>query len=116
MIKQKKNSGIHGKRKVVNVTEDISTYSERMTDHVDRMTENLRRKGERNFRCIGRSVSRPALGPTQPPIQWVSGGSFLGVKRPGREADHPPPYSAELKNVWSYTSIPPLILHGVVLS
>jgi hypothetical protein len=33
-------------------------------------------------------------------------GSFPGVKRPGREADHSPPYSAEVKNVWSYTSTP----------
>jgi len=32
--------------------------------------------------------SRPALGPTQPPIQWVP-GSFPGVKRPGRGLDHP---------------------------
>jgi hypothetical protein len=24
-------------------------------------------------------------------------GSFLGVKRPGRGADHPPPSSAEVK-------------------
>jgi hypothetical protein len=30
----------------------------------------------------------------------------LGVKRPGREADHSPPSSAEVKNAWSYTSIP----------
>ena len=30
------------------------------------------------------------LGPTQPPVQWVTGLSF-GVKRPGRGADHPPP-------------------------
>jgi hypothetical protein len=29
----------------------------------------------------------------------------LGVKRPGREADHSPPSSAEVKNAWSYTSI-----------
>jgi hypothetical protein len=35
-------------------------------------------------------------------------GSFLGVKRPGRGADHPPPSSAEVKKGWSYTSIHPL--------
>jgi hypothetical protein len=45
-------------------------------------------------------------GPTQPPIQWVPGALSLGVKRPGREADHPPPSSAEVKNEWSYTSTP----------
>jgi hypothetical protein len=43
-------------------------------------------------------------------------GSFPGVKRPGREADHSPLYSVEIKNAWSYTSIPPIRLHGVVLS
>jgi hypothetical protein len=57
-----------------------------------------------------------ALGPTQPPIQWVPGALSLGVKRPGREADHSPPSSAEVKNAWSYTSTPPIRLHGVVLS
>jgi len=31
-------------------------------------------------------ASRPALGPTQPPIQWVPGALSLGVKWPGREA------------------------------
>ena len=35
-------------------------------------------------------LSRPALGPTQPPVRWVP--VFLpGVKRPGGGADHPPP-------------------------
>jgi hypothetical protein len=38
-----------------------------------------------------------ALGPTQPPIQWVLEALSLGVKRPGREADHSPPSSAEVK-------------------
>jgi hypothetical protein len=52
-------------------------------------------------------LSRPALGSTQPPIQWVTGGSFPGVKRPGREADHSPPTSAEVKKMWIYTSTPP---------
>jgi hypothetical protein len=36
--------------------------------------------------------SRPALGPTQPPVKWVPGLS-PGVKRPGRGADHRPPTS-----------------------
>jgi hypothetical protein len=52
------------------------------------------------------TVSRLALGPTQLPIQWVSGALSLGVKRPGREADHSPPYSTKIKNAWSYTSTP----------
>jgi hypothetical protein len=43
------------------------------------------------------TVSRPALGPTQPPIQWVLVVLSLKVKRPGREADHSPPPSAEVK-------------------
>jgi hypothetical protein len=30
--------------------------------------------------------------------------SFLGVKRQGREADHSPPTSAEVKKIWIYTS------------
>jgi hypothetical protein len=32
------------------------------------------------------------------------------LKRPGREADHSSPYSAEDKNAESYTYIPPYVL------
>jgi hypothetical protein len=46
------------------------------------------------------------MWPTQPPIQWVPGALSLGVKRQGRESDHSPPSSADVKNVWSYTSTP----------
>jgi hypothetical protein len=49
---------------------------------------------------------RPALGPTQPPLHWVPGALSLGVKRLRREADHSHPSSADVKNAWSYTSIP----------
>jgi hypothetical protein len=31
------------------------------------------------------------------PSQWVPGALSIGVKRPGREADHSPPSSAEVK-------------------
>ena len=41
-------------------------------------------------------LSRPSLGPNQPPIQCVPGLS-RGVKRPGRGVDHPPASSAEVK-------------------
>jgi hypothetical protein len=44
------------------------------------------------------TASRPALGPTHPSIQWVPGAVSLGVKRPGREADHSPRTSAQVKN------------------
>jgi hypothetical protein len=50
------------------------------------------------------------LGPAQPPIQWV-----LGIYRPGRDDDHSPPSSAKVKNARSYTSIPPVSTHGMVL-
>jgi hypothetical protein len=37
-------------------------------------------------------------GPGAHPASWTMGtGSFLGVKRPGRGTDHPPPCSAEVK-------------------
>jgi hypothetical protein len=41
--------------------------------------------------------SRLALGPTQPPTQWVPETLSPGVKQSGREADHSPPTSSEVK-------------------
>jgi hypothetical protein len=51
------------------------------------------------------TASRPVLGPTQPPIQWVPGALFLGVKRPGCETDHSPLSSARSR---THGTIPPL--------
>jgi hypothetical protein len=52
-------------------------------------------------------VSRPALGPTQPPVQWVPGVLSPGVKaRPGRDADHSPPSIAEVENEELYLLSP----------
>jgi hypothetical protein len=48
--------------------------------------------------------STPAPRPTQPHIRWVPGALSLGVKWSGREADHLPPSSAEVKNAWGYTT------------
>jgi hypothetical protein len=44
-----------------------------------------------------------------PPNLYPLGTGALspGVKRPGREADHSPPTSVEIKNTWVYTSTPP---------
>jgi hypothetical protein len=63
-----------------------------------------------NTKCKFRSGSSPdrerilALGPAQYTVQGVPGALSFGVKLPGREAEHLPPSSAEVKNAWSYTS------------
>jgi len=62
------------------------------------------------------TASRPALGFTQPPIQWVLGCLTPPVKRPGSEAEHSSPSNAEIKNEWRCTSSPPIRIHGVVLN
>jgi hypothetical protein len=59
---------------------------------------------------------RPALEPTDPPVQWELGALSPRVKRPEREDDHSPTTCAEIKKVWIYTFIPPIRLHDVVLS
>jgi hypothetical protein len=43
-------------------------------------------------------ASRPALGATQPPIQWTPGVLSPGLNRPGRVADHSPLSTAEVKH------------------
>jgi hypothetical protein len=46
------------------------------------------------------------------PASYTMGNGALcpGLKRPGREADHSPSTSAEVKKMWIYTSTPPYFL------
>jgi hypothetical protein len=52
-------------------------------------------------------MSRPALGYTHPPIQWVPGALSPRVKRQGRKAEYSYPTIAEVKKKRIYTSTPP---------
>ena len=57
-------------------------------------------------------IIRVATGPNRPPIQCVP-GSFPAAKWLGCDVDHSPPPSAEVKNEWIYTSLPPLYVFTV---
>jgi hypothetical protein len=60
------------------------------------------------------SVSRPALGPTQPPIQWVPGVLSPGLKSGRGMTLTTHPYLVPRSRMSrSYTSSPPKHLHGV---
>jgi hypothetical protein len=53
--------------------------------------------------------SRPIWGSPNPLSNeyWVL--LLSGIKRKGHESDHSPPTSAEIKNMWIYTSPPPYV-------
>jgi hypothetical protein len=64
-------------------------------------------------------MARFVFSPQRPDRLWglpsllsngYQGALSPGVKGQGREADHSPPSSAEVKNMWIYTSIPPYVL------
>jgi hypothetical protein len=65
--------------------------------------------------CLFTTASRKALGSTQPPIQWITGALSLKVKRPGRETDHSPPSSVEVKEYVKLYLHSPIRLHRVML-
>jgi hypothetical protein len=72
------------------VPEELSQYSDWLRDgrYGDRIP-----RGARFFVHV-------QTGPGAHPASCTMGtGSFQGVKRPGRGADHPPPSSAEVKRV-----------------
>jgi hypothetical protein len=53
---------------------------------------------DRDKRFLFSTTSGLTLVLTQLLTQWATGDTSAGVKRPGREADHSPPSSAEVKN------------------
>jgi hypothetical protein len=80
----------------------------------DRLLSNMNNLNKWIFFLFA-TASRPALGSTLLPIQWVPGALNPGIKWPGREADYSLLSSDGIKNVWSCTSPPPIRIHGVVL-
>jgi len=54
--------------------------------------------------------SRPVLWHSKSLIQWVLGALSATVQQPGYEDHHSPPFGAEAKNAWSYSSTLPYVL------
>jgi hypothetical protein len=69
--------------------------------------------GAGNLSLLHRVQNGSGAHPASYPIG--TGIYFPGGKAAGCEVEHSPPSSAEVKNVWSYTSTP-IRLHRVVLS
>jgi hypothetical protein len=67
------------------------------------LTAVVMKSTEETFLCF--TAPKPALRPTQAPSQWVPGSQSPGIMLPGRESDHSPPSSAEVKKG---VAIPPL--------
>jgi hypothetical protein len=80
----------------------------------DRGSEVRFPAGAGNFSVLHHVQTGSGAHPASFPMG--TGVSFLGLKRPEREADRSPPSSADVKNAWRYTSTLPMRLHGVMLS
>ena len=57
-------------------------------------------------------MSGPALGPTQPPIQWFW-VFFLGVKHLGCDFNHTSVSSVKVRNEWSSSPAPTILPDGM---
>jgi len=78
-------------------------------------SDSLRAGRSGNRIPVGARFSAPVqTGPGAHPTSYTLGtGSFRGVKRPGRGADHPPYLVPRLKKKWNYISTPSLGLRGL---
>jgi hypothetical protein len=68
---------------------------------------------QRQETSVFSKTSRPDLGPTYPHMQRSSRAVSSGLKQSRHEAEHSPLFTAEVKDECSYTSPPPIRLHGV---
>jgi hypothetical protein len=50
-----------------------------------------------------------------PPVCWVLGALFMGLKRSKHEADRSLPSHLKVNNMWSFTSMPPVFEFCCVL-
>ena len=61
-------------------------------------------KGTGLFRFL--KAFRPFVGATCPSVEWAIWSMSAGIKRPDREANHPPPSNAELNSECSHNFTP----------
>jgi len=94
-------------------TQVISIHTARLAiSFIDYLLIYKRIRASERFKFSKTATRAP--GTTQPSNSIGTAALPSRVKRLlGRETDHPPPSSAEVKNGWCYTSIPPACLHGV---
>jgi hypothetical protein len=74
---------------------------------------SIRGGGKGNFSELHSVQTGSGAYPTS--YQMDTGGSLSGVKRPGREVDHPSSFIAEVKNGQAIPQLP-TCLHGVALN
>jgi hypothetical protein len=62
--------------------------------------------GVEKFFCSPPRITGSGINPVSFPVGTAP---FPGIKRQERENDELHPYSAKIKNAWSYTFIPPYV-------
>jgi hypothetical protein len=67
----------------------------------------------RERKILFSTSSIPAVGPTQPPVQWVPVLTSLGIKRPGRKTDNFRLVPKSMAELYLHS---PIYFHGVVLN
>jgi hypothetical protein len=85
------------------------------SDHkelTERVATNVESKdsGANPISSVPDNVVQTDSGVHPTPYPMGIGGSFPGVERPGREADHSPGTSTEVKKMWIYTSTIPHVM------